>query len=153
MDFANNRKEEYGPGVQETESSAHLDASAPRVPSAVALPQQPPPAAGAAASAAAFPSASSLTSARAAASSIHLPVSAPLGAGSAAPAAPEEMVSAVKAGAALGRGVPTCLYVGYFELRTYFLMAKKVHMVFRPSHRKHLIHQVAKTLICNENNT
>lgn len=91
MDFANNRKEEYGPGVQETESSAHLDASAPRVPSAVALPQQPPPAAGAAASAAAFPSASSLTSARAAASSIHLPVSAPLGAGSAAPAAPEEM--------------------------------------------------------------
>uniref|UniRef100_A0A5F5PT79 Centrosomal protein POC5 n=1 Tax=Equus caballus TaxID=9796 RepID=A0A5F5PT79_HORSE len=100
MDFANNRKEEYGPGVQGTESSAHLDASAPRVPSAVALPQQPPPAAGAAASAAAFPSASSLTSARAAASSIHLPVSAPLGAGSAAPAAPEEMQTIPQATAA-----------------------------------------------------
>ncbi|XP_014653198.1 PREDICTED: centrosomal protein POC5 [Ceratotherium simum simum] len=91
IDFAN-RKEEYGPGVQEKEPSAHLDPSAPLASSAVAPPQQLPPAAVGAASAAAFPSAAAVTPARtASASSLHLPASAPLGAGPTAPAAPEEM--------------------------------------------------------------
>ncbi|XP_058421354.1 centrosomal protein POC5 isoform X4 [Diceros bicornis minor] len=91
IDFAN-RKEEYGPGVQENEPSAPLDPSAPLASSAVAPPQQLPPAAVGAASAAAFPSAAAVTPARtASASSLHLPAPAPLGAGPTAPAAPEEM--------------------------------------------------------------
>ena len=45
----------------------------------------------------------------------------------------------------LGKGFQTCLYIGYFELKTYFPMEKKVYVVFRPIHRKYLIHRVAKT--------
>ncbi|XP_004413444.1 PREDICTED: centrosomal protein POC5 [Odobenus rosmarus divergens] len=91
LDFTN-RKEEYGPGVQGKEHSAHSDPLAPPVPPVVALPQSPPPAAMGAAGAAAFPSAASIPSAGApSTSSAHLPVSATLGAGSTAAAAPEEM--------------------------------------------------------------
>ncbi|XP_027462581.2 centrosomal protein POC5 isoform X2 [Zalophus californianus] len=91
IDFTN-RKEEYGPGVQGKEHSAHSDPLAPPVPPVVALPQSPPPAAMGAAGAAAFPSAASIPSAGApSTSSAHLPVSATLGAGSTAAAAPEEM--------------------------------------------------------------
>uniref|UniRef100_A0A452TNL2 Centrosomal protein POC5 n=1 Tax=Ursus maritimus TaxID=29073 RepID=A0A452TNL2_URSMA len=100
LDFTN-KKEEYGPGVQGKEHSAHSDPLAPPMPSVAALSPSPPAAATppppraaamGAASAAAFPSAASITSAGAtSASSAHLPVSATLGAGSAAPAASEEM--------------------------------------------------------------
>ncbi|XP_040478110.1 centrosomal protein POC5 isoform X3 [Ursus maritimus] len=91
LDFTN-KKEEYGPGVQGKEHSAHSDPLAPPMPSVAALSPSPPAAAMGAASAAAFPSAASITSAGAtSASSAHLPVSATLGAGSAAPAASEEM--------------------------------------------------------------
>nr|XP_025748345.1 centrosomal protein POC5-like [Callorhinus ursinus] len=91
IDFTN-RKEEYGPGVQGKEHSAHSDPLAPPVPPVVALPQSPPPAAMGAAGAAAFPSSTSIPSAGApSTSSAHLPVSATLGAGSTAAAAPEEM--------------------------------------------------------------
>ncbi|XP_077923298.1 centrosomal protein POC5 isoform X2 [Halichoerus grypus] len=86
IDFTN-RKEEYGPGVQGKERSAHSDPLAPPVPPVVAPPQSPSPAAMGAACAAAFPSAASIPSAGApSASSAHLPVSATLGT-----AAPEEM--------------------------------------------------------------
>lgn len=91
-DFTNNKREEYGPGVQGKEHSAHLDASGPPVPSVV--PPSPPTVAMGVPSAAAFPSAASITSTGAAsASSVHLPVSAAHGAGSTATAAaaPEEM--------------------------------------------------------------
>ena len=72
----------------------------------------------------------SITSTGAASASYtHLPVSAPLGAGPTAPAAPEEMVSAVHAGACAGRAFLTCLYIGCFEIRTYFLMEKNACMV------------------------
>ncbi|XP_054434234.1 centrosomal protein POC5 [Pteronotus mesoamericanus] len=91
-DFTNNKKEEYGPGVQGKEHPVHLDPSAPSVLSAGAAAPGPSAAALAATSTAAFPSAASVTSAGAAsASSAHLPVSAPLGAAPTAPAAPEEM--------------------------------------------------------------
>lgn len=122
LDFTNNKKEEYGPGVQGKEHPAHLDPSAP-IPSAAAAAPSPAGAAMGATGTAAFPSATSITSAGAASTSS---VSAPLGAGSTAPAAPEEMVSAVHAGACLGKGFPTCWYIGYFKLRTYFLMEKKL---------------------------
>uniref|UniRef100_A0A8C0RW69 Centrosomal protein POC5 n=1 Tax=Canis lupus familiaris TaxID=9615 RepID=A0A8C0RW69_CANLF len=92
IDFTNNKKEEYGPGIQGKEHSAHLDPLAPPMPSVVAQPPSPPPAAMGAASAAAFPSAASISSAGpASASSTHPPVSAALGAGPTATAAPEEM--------------------------------------------------------------
>ncbi|KAM8958298.1 centrosomal protein POC5 isoform 2-T2 [Lycaon pictus] len=92
IDFTNNKKEEYGPGIQGKEHSAHLDPLAPPMPSVVALPPSPPPAAMGAASAAAFPSAASISSAGpASASSTHPPVSAALGSGPTAAAAPEEM--------------------------------------------------------------
>ncbi|XP_025854072.1 centrosomal protein POC5 isoform X1 [Vulpes vulpes] len=92
IDFTNNKKEEYGPGIQGKEHSAHLDPLAPPMPSVVALPPSPPPAAMGAASTAAFPSAASVSSAGpASASSTHPPVSAALGAGPTATAAPEEM--------------------------------------------------------------
>ncbi|XP_036999620.2 centrosomal protein POC5 isoform X3 [Artibeus jamaicensis] len=92
IDFTNNKKEEYGPGVQGKEHPVHLDPSAPPVPSAAA----PAPSSSAATmgvtSTAAFPSVASITSTGAASASYtHLPVSAPLGAGPTAPAAPEEM--------------------------------------------------------------
>uniref|UniRef100_A0A2K6BCB6 Centrosomal protein POC5 n=1 Tax=Macaca nemestrina TaxID=9545 RepID=A0A2K6BCB6_MACNE len=92
VDSTNNKKEEYGPGVQGKEHSAHLDPSAPPMPLPVASPLLPsPPAAVGGASATAVPSAASMTSTRAAsASSAHVPVSV-LGAGSAATAASEEM--------------------------------------------------------------
>ncbi|XP_016808611.2 centrosomal protein POC5 isoform X3 [Pan troglodytes] len=92
IDSTNNKKEEYGPGVQGKEHSAHLDPSAPPMPLPVTSPLLPsPPAAVGGASATAIPSAASMTSTRAAsASSVHVPVSA-LGAGSAATAASEEM--------------------------------------------------------------
>ncbi|XP_036888132.1 centrosomal protein POC5 isoform X2 [Sturnira hondurensis] len=93
IDFTNNKKEEYGPGVQGKEHPVHLDPSAPPIPSAVA----PAPSSSSAAtmgvtSTAAFPSVASITSTGAASASYtHLPVSAPLAAGPTAPAAPEEM--------------------------------------------------------------
>ncbi|XP_016060726.1 PREDICTED: centrosomal protein POC5 isoform X2 [Miniopterus natalensis] len=87
LDFTNNKKEEYGPGVQGKEHPAHLDPSAP-IPSAAAAAPSPAGAAMGATGTAAFPSATSITSAGAASTSS---VSAPLGAGSTAPAAPEEM--------------------------------------------------------------
>ncbi|KAM9253819.1 centrosomal protein POC5 isoform 1-T2 [Dugong dugon] len=95
-DITSNKKEEYGPGVQVKEPSAHLDSSAPLMPSVVLPPPRPPtPAATVTvgtASTAAVPSAASITSAGAAsAASVHVPVSVPLVAGSAATAAPEEM--------------------------------------------------------------
>ncbi|XP_063580214.1 centrosomal protein POC5 isoform X3 [Pongo abelii] len=92
IDSTNNKKEEYGPGVQGKEHSAHLDPSAPPMPLPVTSPLLPsPPAAVGGASATAVPSATSMTSTRAAsASSVHVPVSV-LGAGSAATAASEEM--------------------------------------------------------------
>uniref|UniRef100_A0A8D1G8J0 Centrosomal protein POC5 n=1 Tax=Sus scrofa TaxID=9823 RepID=A0A8D1G8J0_PIG len=100
-DFTNNKREEYGPGVQGKEHSAHLDASGPPVPSVV--PPSPPTVAMGVPSAAAFPSAASITSTGAAsASSVHLPVSAAHGAGSTATAAaaPEEMQTIPQATAA-----------------------------------------------------
>uniref|UniRef100_A0A2K6R9V4 Centrosomal protein POC5 n=1 Tax=Rhinopithecus roxellana TaxID=61622 RepID=A0A2K6R9V4_RHIRO len=92
VDSTNNKKEDYGPGVQGKEHSAHLDPSAPPMPLPVTSPLLPsPPAAVGGASATAVPSAASMTSTRAAsASSAHVPVSV-LGAGSAATAASEEM--------------------------------------------------------------
>ncbi|KAM9694193.1 centrosomal protein POC5 isoform 4-T7 [Trichechus inunguis] len=95
-DITSNKKEEYAPGVQVKEPSAHLDSSAPLMPSVVLPPPRPPtPAATVTvgtASTAAVPSAASITSAGAAsAASVHVPVSVPLVAGSAATAAPEEM--------------------------------------------------------------
>ncbi|KAM5330972.1 centrosomal protein POC5 isoform 3-T3 [Glossophaga mutica] len=92
IDLTNNKKEEYGPGVQGKEHPVYLDPSAPPIPSAVA----PAPSSSAATvgvtSTAAFPSVASITSTGAASASYtHLPVSAPLGAGPTAPAAPEEM--------------------------------------------------------------
>uniref|UniRef100_A0A7N5K7W6 Centrosomal protein POC5 n=1 Tax=Ailuropoda melanoleuca TaxID=9646 RepID=A0A7N5K7W6_AILME len=96
-----NKKEEYGPGVQGKEHSAHSDPLAPPMPSVAALSPSPPAAAMGAGSAAAFPSAASITPAGAtSASSAHLPVSATLGAGSAAPAASEEMQTIPQAAAA-----------------------------------------------------
>ncbi|XP_040306402.1 centrosomal protein POC5 isoform X1 [Herpailurus yagouaroundi] len=90
-DFTN-KKEEYGPGVQGKEHSAHLDPLAPPMPSLIVPPPSPPAAAVGAACAATFPSAASITSVGAAsASSAHLPVTSTLGAGSAATAGPEEM--------------------------------------------------------------
>uniref|UniRef100_A0A8C9JS51 Centrosomal protein POC5 n=1 Tax=Panthera tigris altaica TaxID=74533 RepID=A0A8C9JS51_PANTA len=87
-DFTN-KKEEYGPGVQGKEHSAHLDPLAPPMPSLIVPPPSPPAAPGGAAT---FPSAASITSAGAAsASSAHLPITSTLGAGSAATAGPEEM--------------------------------------------------------------
>ncbi|XP_024588587.1 centrosomal protein POC5 isoform X3 [Neophocaena asiaeorientalis asiaeorientalis] len=84
-DFTNNKREEYGPGVQGKEHSSHLDPSAPPLPSAV--PPSPPAAALGATCTAAFPSAASITPAGAAStSSVHLPVSAPHGAASTATA-------------------------------------------------------------------
>ncbi|XP_049563704.1 centrosomal protein POC5 isoform X4 [Orcinus orca] len=80
-DFTNNKREEYGPGVQGKEHSSHLDPSAPPMPSAIAVPPSPPAAALGATCTAAFPSAASITPAGAAStSSVHLPVSAPHGA-------------------------------------------------------------------------
>uniref|UniRef100_A0A2K6BCC5 Centrosomal protein POC5 n=1 Tax=Macaca nemestrina TaxID=9545 RepID=A0A2K6BCC5_MACNE len=101
VDSTNNKKEEYGPGVQGKEHSAHLDPSAPPMPLPVASPLLPsPPAAVGGASATAVPSAASMTSTRAAsASSAHVPVSV-LGAGSAATAASEEMQTIPQATAA-----------------------------------------------------
>uniref|UniRef100_A0A8C6FPH4 Centrosomal protein POC5 n=1 Tax=Moschus moschiferus TaxID=68415 RepID=A0A8C6FPH4_MOSMO len=94
-DLTTNKREEYGPGAQGKEPpSAHLDASAPPVPSAGAAPPSPPAAALGATRAAAFPSAASVTSAGAtSASSVHLPISAPHGTGllATAAAAQEEM--------------------------------------------------------------
>nr|XP_023401326.1 centrosomal protein POC5 isoform X2 [Loxodonta africana] len=96
MDMTGTKKEEYGPGVQVKEPSAHVDSSAPLMPSMVLQPPRPPtPAAtvtAGTASTAAVPSAASITSAGAAsAASVHVPVSVPLVAGSAATTAPEEM--------------------------------------------------------------
>ncbi|XP_069348453.1 centrosomal protein POC5 [Eulemur rufifrons] len=89
IDSINNKKEEYGPGVQGKELPVHLDPSAPQIPVVVASPLLPSPPA--VASATTVPSAASMTSAGAtSASSVHVPVSL-LGAGSAATAAPEEM--------------------------------------------------------------
>ncbi|XP_022450363.1 centrosomal protein POC5 isoform X2 [Delphinapterus leucas] len=86
-DFTNNKREEYGPGVQGKEHSSHLDPSAPPMPSAIAVPPSPPAAALGATCTAAFPSAASITPAGAAStSSVHLPVSAPHGAASTATA-------------------------------------------------------------------
>nr|XP_058916946.1 centrosomal protein POC5 [Kogia breviceps] len=86
-DFTNNKREEYGPGVQGKEHSSHLDPSAPPMPSAIAVPPSPPAAALGATCTAAFPSAASSTPAGAAStSSVHLPVSAPHGAASTATA-------------------------------------------------------------------
>lgn len=128
-DFTTNKREDYGPGVQGKEPpSAHLDASATPVPSAGAVPPSPPSAALGASCAAAFPSAASVTSASAtSASSAHLPVSAPHGTGliATASAAQEVMVSTVMQVPVLGKGLQTCLYGGYFELKTYFPMEKK----------------------------
>ncbi|XP_055292474.1 centrosomal protein POC5 isoform X2 [Moschus berezovskii] len=94
-DLTTNKREEYGPGAQGKEPpSAHLDASAPPVPSAGAAPPSPPAAALGATRAAAFPSAASVTSAGAtSASSVHLPISVPHGTGllATAAAAQEEM--------------------------------------------------------------
>ncbi|XP_006913215.1 centrosomal protein POC5 isoform X2 [Pteropus alecto] len=87
-DFTNNKKEEYGPGVQGKEHSAHLD------PSAIPMPSAEPSLPGAATgvtSTAGFPSASITSAGAATASSVHFPISAPLGAGSTSTAAPEEM--------------------------------------------------------------
>lgn len=104
IDFANNKKEEYGPGVQGKEHSAPLDPSA--VPMPAAEPSLPGAATGVT-STAGFPSASITSAGAATASSVHFPISAPLGAGSTSTsAAPEEMVSAVHAGACIGRRVP-----------------------------------------------
>ncbi|XP_015992630.2 centrosomal protein POC5 isoform X2 [Rousettus aegyptiacus] len=89
IDFANNKKEEYGPGVQGKEHSAHLDPSA--VPMPAAEPSLPGAATGVT-STAGFPSASITSAGAATASSVHFPISAPLGAGSTSTsAAPEEM--------------------------------------------------------------
>uniref|UniRef100_A0A8C8Z5L5 Centrosomal protein POC5 n=1 Tax=Prolemur simus TaxID=1328070 RepID=A0A8C8Z5L5_PROSS len=89
IDSINNKKEEYGPGVQGKEHPVHLDPSAPQIPVVVASPLLPSPPA--VASATTIPSAASMTSAGATStSSVHVPVSL-LGAGSAATAAPEEM--------------------------------------------------------------
>ncbi|XP_062943311.1 centrosomal protein POC5 isoform X3 [Cynocephalus volans] len=91
-DFTNNKKEEYGSGIQGKEHSAHLDPSVPLMPSAVTSPLLPssPAVAVGAASATAVPSAASMTSAGATSTCVHVPVSV-LGAGSAATTAPEEM--------------------------------------------------------------
>uniref|UniRef100_A0A8C9BE37 Centrosomal protein POC5 n=1 Tax=Phocoena sinus TaxID=42100 RepID=A0A8C9BE37_PHOSS len=100
-DFTNNKREEYGPGVQGKEHSSHLDPSAPPLPSAV--PPSPPAAALGATCTAAFPSAASITPAGAAStSSVHLPVSAPHGAASTATASStqEEMQTIPQATAA-----------------------------------------------------
>lgn len=79
-------------------------------PSAVPMPAAEPSLPGAATgvtSTAGFPSASITSAGAATASSVHFPISAPLGAGSTSTsAAPEEMVSAVHAGACIGRRVP-----------------------------------------------
>ncbi|XP_042637250.1 centrosomal protein POC5 [Orycteropus afer afer] len=96
LDITSNKKEDHGSGVQVKESSAHLDSSAPLMPSMVLPPPWPPTPAAAGtvgtANTAAIPSAASITSAGAAStSSAHVPVSIPVVAGSAAPAAPEEM--------------------------------------------------------------
>ncbi|XP_059947743.1 centrosomal protein POC5 isoform X3 [Mesoplodon densirostris] len=86
-DLTNNKREEYGPGVQGKEHSSHLDPSAPPMPSAIAVPPSPPAAALGATCAAAFPSAAPITPAGAAStSSVHLPVSASYGAASTATA-------------------------------------------------------------------
>ncbi|XP_008050230.1 centrosomal protein POC5 isoform X1 [Carlito syrichta] len=85
VDFTNGKKEEYGPGVQGKEHSAHLDQLAPSMPVPSPLLPSPPAVAGG------VPSAASMTSAGAAsASSSHVPVSV-LGAGSGATATSEEM--------------------------------------------------------------
>ncbi|XP_045053837.1 centrosomal protein POC5 isoform X2 [Desmodus rotundus] len=86
-DFTNNKKEEYGPGVQGKEHPVHLDPSAPPIPSAVA----PAPSSSAATMGVTSTVASITSTGAASASYTHLPVSAPLGAGPTAPAAPEEM--------------------------------------------------------------
>ncbi|KAM6156379.1 centrosomal protein POC5 [Erethizon dorsatum] len=88
-DFANIKKEEYGPGVQGREHSAHLD------PSAFPVQRLPSPTTGVAgaASTTAVPSAASMTSAGAASApsaSAHVPASA-LSLGSTSSAAPEEV--------------------------------------------------------------
>ncbi|XP_037386314.1 centrosomal protein POC5 isoform X2 [Talpa occidentalis] len=89
-DFTNVRKEDYGPGVQGKEHSAHLDPSGAPLPSSGARPLTPPAAAMGVTSSAAFPSAASLTSAGVAStSSAH--VTFPPGTGSTAVAATEEM--------------------------------------------------------------
>uniref|UniRef100_A0A8C8YXD2 Centrosomal protein POC5 n=1 Tax=Prolemur simus TaxID=1328070 RepID=A0A8C8YXD2_PROSS len=98
IDSINNKKEEYGPGVQGKEHPVHLDPSAPQIPVVVASPLLPSPPA--VASATTIPSAASMTSAGATStSSVHVPVSL-LGAGSAATAAPEEMQTIPQATAA-----------------------------------------------------
>ncbi|XP_053444392.1 centrosomal protein POC5 isoform X1 [Nycticebus coucang] len=89
IDFTNNKKEEYGPGVQGKEHPVHLDPSAPSMTLPVASPLLPSPPA--ATSATTVPSATSVTSTGAATtSSVHVPVSL-LVAGPAATAIPEEM--------------------------------------------------------------
>ncbi|XP_006901496.1 PREDICTED: centrosomal protein POC5, partial [Elephantulus edwardii] len=96
MDMTNSRREDYGPGVQVREPSAHVDSSAPLMSSVAPPPPRPPTpatmATGGTANATAVPSAVSITSAgTASAASIHTPASIPLITGPGAPAAPEEM--------------------------------------------------------------
>ncbi|XP_006873356.1 PREDICTED: centrosomal protein POC5 [Chrysochloris asiatica] len=91
-----NKREDYAPGVQVKEPSAHLDSSAPPMPSLVVPPpRSPTPAATVTigtASAAAAPSAASTTSAvTASAPAVHVPVPVPLVAVSTAATGPEEM--------------------------------------------------------------
>ncbi|XP_046282833.1 centrosomal protein POC5 isoform X4 [Marmota monax] len=99
IDFTNNKKEEYNPGVQGKEYPTHLDPSVPPVPSAVPLHvlQPSPTVPVATASANAIPSAASVTSAGAASASsvhVHFPVPVPVsvhGAASSATTTSEEM--------------------------------------------------------------
>uniref|UniRef100_A0A8C5YKW8 Centrosomal protein POC5 n=1 Tax=Marmota marmota marmota TaxID=9994 RepID=A0A8C5YKW8_MARMA len=99
IDFTNNKKEEYNPGVQGKEYPTHLDPSVPPVPSAVPLHvlQPSPTVPVATASATAIPSAASVTSAGAASASsvhVHFPVPVPVsvhGAASSATTTSEEM--------------------------------------------------------------
>ncbi|XP_023366721.1 centrosomal protein POC5 isoform X1 [Otolemur garnettii] len=91
IDFTNNKKEEYGPGVQGKEHPVHLDPSAPVMTLPVASPLLPSPPA--AISATTVPSATSMTSAGAATtSSVHVPVSLLVtGPATTATVIPEEM--------------------------------------------------------------
>ncbi|KAG3266538.1 POC5 centriolar protein, transcript variant X5 [Ictidomys tridecemlineatus] len=101
IDFTNNKKEEYNPGVQGKEYPTHLDPSVPPVSSAVPLHllQPSPTVPVATASATAIPSAASMTSAGAASASsvhVHFPVPVPVpvsvhGAASSATTTSEEM--------------------------------------------------------------
>nr|XP_026259883.1 centrosomal protein POC5 [Urocitellus parryii] len=99
IDFTNNKKEEYNPGVQGKEHPTHVDPSVPPVSSAVPLHllQPSPTVPVATASATAIPSAASVTSAGAASASsvhVHFPVPVPVsvhGAASSATTTSEEM--------------------------------------------------------------